>query len=61
VSKTWDVLPSTEAEAKLIDDKIDQFNNSQVPFTQPISVPLNFNIKDNHNNLIAGVVASMYG
>lgn len=55
-----DIVPATEEESKLINDKIVSFNRSQVPFTQEQTPILkNYVIKDK-GIVIAGVNAFIY-
>lgn len=57
---TFNIYPATQKEVKIIDNKIDEFNKSQVPFTQKQSViPKNYVIKDD-GKIIAGINADVY-
>lgn len=58
---SWDIVSSTEKEAAFVDDKIVDFNRSNVPFTQNKNfVSLNFHIKDKSSFLIAGINSLLY-
>jgi GNAT superfamily N-acetyltransferase len=52
---------STVREVEIIDDKIDKYNNSQVPFLHDKSIELNFCIKDKQDEILAGINALLYG
>lgn len=59
--KRFDIIPASPEEADLIDYKLAQYNNQQVPFTQkenPI-IPENYIIKDN-GVIVAGIKAEIY-
>lgn len=57
---TMNILSATPEEAEFIDNKIVEFNKTQVPFTQK-ETPLfkNYIIK-NHEKIIAGINACIY-
>ena len=55
------IEPSGVREVEIINDKIDDYNNSQVPFLQEKSIQLNFCIKDKDQNVLAGINALLYG
>ena len=56
----WDLVTATEAEVNFVDDKLGEFNNSQVPFTQKQNpIVQNYVIKDN-GTIIAGIKADIY-
>lgn len=59
--KQFDIIPASQEEAELIDDKITDSINQRMPFTQkqnPILLK-NYVIKDN-GIIIAGIKADMY-
>ena len=57
----YDIYSSDQAEADFIDDGIVEFNKIHAPFTQTEDfIPLNYHVKDEQNNIIAGVNAVMY-
>ncbi len=57
---TFNIYSATQEEVKLIDNKIDEFNKSQVPFTQErVVIPKNYVIKDD-GKIIAGINADIY-
>lgn len=57
---TREIIPATEEEVKLINDKIVAFNNSKVPFTQDQEpIIQNYVIKD-ASKVIAGINAMIY-
>jgi GNAT superfamily N-acetyltransferase len=57
---TFSIYPATQEEVKLIDNEIDEFNKSQVPFTQEqVVIPKNYVIKDD-GKIIAGINAGIY-
>ncbi len=53
------ILEATDAEIKIVDDKLDEFNNSQVPFSLLKSVPQNYVIKED-GVIVAGISAVIY-
>jgi len=56
----WNITPSTKEECEFVDDKLGEFNRSQVPATQePTLVYKNYNIKD-QGIIIAGINAYVY-
>jgi hypothetical protein len=55
------IEPSGVREVEIINDKIDDYNGSQVPFLQEQSIQLNFCIKDKDENVLAGINALLYG
>ena len=56
----FDIIPATIQEANVVNAKLAEYNNSQVPFTQKESPILkNFIIKDNEE-IIAGIKAEIY-
>jgi len=55
------IEPSGTREVDIINDKIDDYNNSQVPFLHKESIKLNFCIKDKDDNVLAGINAILYG
>jgi GNAT superfamily N-acetyltransferase len=59
-NKHHTIMPATAVEAEFIDNKIVEFNKTQVPFTQK-QTPLfkNYVIKDN-DSIIAGINACLY-
>ncbi len=57
---TREIIPATEKEAKLIDDKIDAFNKSIMsPDMEENIIKKNYVIKD-ANQVIAGITAIIY-
>lgn len=55
---TWDIIKSTETEIELIDNKLGDYNKTQVQYTSKMDfLPLNFHIKDEQGNIIAGINA----
>ena len=58
--KNFDINPASNEEIELIDFRLADFNDSQVPFTQKQNPVLkNYVIKDN-GKLIAGIKADVY-
>ncbi|MBI2707275.1 MAG: GNAT family N-acetyltransferase [Proteobacteria bacterium] len=56
-SLSWDIISATQEEAEFVDNKIVEFNKSQVPFTQSQTLVLkNYVIKDK-GIVIAGINA----
>lgn len=55
------IEPSGVKEVEIINDKIDDYNGSQVPFIQEKYIQLNFCIKDKNENVLAGINALLYG
>lgn len=58
--KSFEIIPATQQEADYIDDKLGDYNNEQIPFTQKENPILkNYIIKDN-GEIIAGIKADIY-
>ncbi len=58
--KFFDIIPASLEEADMVDHKLAEFNNRQVPFTQKENPILeNYVIKDN-GTIIAGIKADIY-
>ena len=56
----FDIIPATIQEANVVNAKLAEYNNIQVPFTQKESpIFKNFIIKDNEE-IIAGIKAEIY-
>jgi GNAT superfamily N-acetyltransferase len=54
----WKIIKSTAEEIELIDNKLGDFNKTQVDYTSKMDyLPLYFNIKDEQSNIIAGINA----
>ena len=54
----WDIIKSTAEEMDLIDNKLGDYNRTQVQYTSKMDyLPLNFHIKDEQCNIIAGINA----
>lgn len=54
----WDLIKSTAEEIALIDNKLGDYNKTQVQYTSKMDyLPLNFHIKDEQGNIIAGINA----
>jgi GNAT superfamily N-acetyltransferase len=54
----WDIIKSTAEEIELIDNKLGDYNKTQVQYTSKMDyVPLNFHIKDEQGDIIAGINA----
>lgn len=52
------IIPSTAEEAEFIDNKLGEFNKSQLQYTKKMDfLPLNFHIKDEQGQIIAGINA----
>jgi GNAT superfamily N-acetyltransferase len=57
---TMNIRPATEAETKLLDDKLVEHNNAAVPFTQTVNpLFLNFTAED-QGRFVGGINADMY-
>lgn len=57
----FEIIPASPEEADLVDSKLAEYNNQQVPFTQkPIIILQNYVIKE-QGNIIAGIKAEIYG
>ena len=57
----YEIHSSDQTEADFIDNSIVQFNKVHAPFTQAQDfVPLNYHIKDQNHNVIAGINGLMY-
>lgn len=55
-----DIIPASPTEADYIDDKLGEYNDSKVPFTQtPNPILQNYIIKDK-DEIIAGIKADIY-
>lgn len=55
---TWDMINSTMEEVELIDNKLGDYNKTQVQYTSKMDyLPLNFHIKNEQGNIIAGINA----
>lgn len=55
---TWDMIKSTDEEIELIDNKLGDYNKTQVQYTSKMDyVPLNFHIKNEQGRIIAGINA----
>jgi GNAT superfamily N-acetyltransferase len=53
---------ATQQEADYIDNKIVEFNNQRVPYTQdPPFINMNYVLKDTTERIVGGVTASLYG
>ncbi|MBY0500416.1 MAG: GNAT family N-acetyltransferase [Alphaproteobacteria bacterium] len=56
----WNIIPATQTEIDLVDDKLGEFNRNQVPATQePTLVLKNYIIKD-AETIIAGIKSDIY-
>lgn len=54
----WNIIKSTAEEIELIDNKLGDYNKTQVQYTSKMDyLPLNFHIKDEQGNIIAGINA----
>ncbi len=54
----WDIIKSTAEEIERIDNKLGDYNKTQVQYTSKMDyLPLNFHIKDEQGNVIAGINA----
>lgn len=61
MNKNLKITVSTPADNDYIDNKIVEFNNKQVPFTQSEPfINLNFVIKDSASNIVGGILAAAY-
>jgi ribosomal protein S18 acetylase RimI-like enzyme len=59
-SKPFNIIPASPEEIDFIGHKLDEYNNSQEPFTQnPIVILKNYVIKE-HSNVIAGIGSDIY-
>ena len=57
----YEICSSNQTEVEFIDNGIVEFNKTHAPFTQTEDfIPLNYHIKDEQNNIIAGINALMY-
>ncbi len=55
------VEPASLQDIDFIDQKIVEYNNSQVPFTQdPAFINFNYVIKDDNEHIIGGITAASY-
>lgn len=55
------IIKSDDATVELIDNYIDEYNTSKEPFIQKETIKLNFHIKNENGEIIAGINAEMYG
>ena len=54
----WNIIKSTSEEIELIDNKLGDYNKTQVQYTSKMDyLPLNFHIKDDQGTIIAGINA----
>jgi N-acetylglutamate synthase-like GNAT family acetyltransferase len=57
----YQIIESTEADCEILDKNIVEFNRRNVRFTQSADfIPLNFHIKNEQDQIIAGINAIMY-
>lgn len=57
---TYAIVASTDEERDYIDNKLVEFNRSQVSFTQDKNIVLNYVIKNKHDKIMAGVLSYLY-
>ncbi len=61
INVAFQIIASTDDEARLVNDKIVEFNKTQVPLTQNVEfIALNFHVKNEQGSLIAGINSLMY-
>ena len=54
----WDIIKSTAEEIELVDNRLGDYNKTQVQYNSKMDyLPLNFHIKDEQGNIIAGINA----
>jgi GNAT superfamily N-acetyltransferase len=54
----WDIIQSSAEEIELIDNKLGDYNKTQVQYTSEMDfLPLNFHIKDDQGSIVAGINA----
>lgn len=57
----YNIVSSSEEDNKIIENNLIEFNRKKAPFTQEEEfVDLNYHVKDEQGNIIAGICASMY-
>ena len=57
----FSIIPSTQQNNDFIDNKIVEYNNQQVPFTQSEPfVNLNYVLKDDNGLIVGGITAASY-
>jgi GNAT superfamily N-acetyltransferase len=55
------IVEATDEDVEVIDSGLVTFNESQVPFTQkPLSIDINYCIKDENGEVVAGIVSDVY-
>lgn len=60
INVAFQIIASTDDEARLVNDKIVEFNKTQVPLTQNVEfIALNFHVKNEQGSLIAGINSLM--
>jgi GNAT superfamily N-acetyltransferase len=55
---SWDIIKSTAENIEFIDNKLGDYNKTKVQYSSKMDfLPLNFHIKDEQGNIIAGINA----
>lgn len=56
------ITDGTQEDVDFINKKIDEYNSSQVPFSQePVETGINYSLKNDNGNLVGGITAFIYG